>query len=214
MSRAPDTFACPACRTPIALAQVTSQLAGDATFESLVRLSVPLADLVLQYVALFTPERQSLTQRKQLQLIKQLYPSLEARALTHKGREWPAPLTAWAQGIEQMLAARAAGRLELPMAGHSYLFAIVAGLADKHEAQAEQQRQAERRTGPRAAAAHGPASVGDLLLQPPGAPSTSAVPNVPSTAAASPRPAAPAGTSPTVRAMREQIERSKPKGAQ
>ncbi len=48
-----------------------------------------------------------------------------------------------------MLSARAAGRLDLPMTGHAYLYAVLAGMADKVEAVAERQAEAERRTGPR-----------------------------------------------------------------
>jgi len=202
VTKAPETFACPACRTPIALEQITDQLNDERAFNRLVQLSVPLAHLVLQYVALFTPEKQHLTLRKKVLLIAQLLPGLQSGVLTHKGREWPAPLAAWAQGIEQMLAARAAGRLELPMTGHGYLYAIVAGLADKHEATQEQQRESELRTGPRAATVHGAASVADLVQTP---------------SARRPAPIAPAaaaGTSPTVRAMREQMERNRNKGEQ
>ncbi len=205
MTKAPETFACPACRTPIALEQITDQLNDERAFNRLVQLSVPLAHLVLQYVALFTPEKQHLTLRKKVLLIAQLLPGLQSGVLTHKGREWPAPLAAWAQGIEQMLSQRAAGRLELPMTGHGYLYAIVAGLADKHEATQEQQRESELRTGPRAAAVHGPASVAELVQQA-GTPK----PARPADAA----PAAAPGTSPTVRAMREQIERNRIKGEQ
>lgn len=193
------------CRTPIALEQITAQLNDEGAFKRLVHLTVPLPHLVLQYVALFTPEKQQLTLPKQLLLIKQLLPGLQSGVLTHKGREWPAPLAAWAQGIEQMLAARAAGRLELPMTGHGYLYAIVTGLADKAEATQEQQRESELRTGPRAAAVHGPASVAELVHQ-----SGTPKPARPAGAA----PATTPGTSPTVRAMREQMERNRNKGEQ
>lgn len=99
--------------------------------------------------------------------------------------------------IDQMLAARDAQRLELPMKGHGYLFTILAGMADKHEAAAEQKREQELRTGPRAPTVNGPTSVADLVQAP----------------AAVPRPAATApargGLSPTVRAMRAQIAQAK-----
>ena len=51
--------------------------------------------------------------------------------------------------FDQMLAARDAQRLELPMKGHAYLYAILAGMADKHEAKAEQDREHQQRTAPR-----------------------------------------------------------------
>lgn len=148
MTKGADTFTCPACRTPLSLEQISRGLDDERAFARLVQLSVPLAHLVVQYVALFTPERQSLTLRKKVLLIEQLLPSLQRGVLTYKGREWTAPLAAWAQAIEQMLTARAAGRLDLPMTGHSYLFAIVAGLADKQEAHAERASETSRRTTP------------------------------------------------------------------
>ena len=85
------------------------------------------------------------------------------------------------------------------MKGHGYLFAILAGMADKHEDQAERQREQDLRTGPGAATVNGPASVADL------------VPQAGPSAAPRPAPAAPApaGQSPLVRAMREQIAKKK-----
>jgi hypothetical protein len=46
-----------------------------------------------------------------------------------------------------MLTARAAGRLSLPLTQHGYLYAVLAGLADKQEASAEALRESERRSG-------------------------------------------------------------------
>ena len=67
-----------------------------------------------------------------------------------------------------------------------------------HEASAEQQREQQLRTGPRAATTHGPASVAALVQQAQPATATRPAP-----AAAQP------GTSPTVRAMREHIAKTK-----
>ena len=115
----------------------------------LASVSIPLGARVLQYIALFQPTKQRLTVAKKIKLLLQLLPDLERFAITHKGRDWAAPLSAWAQAIDQMLAARDAGRLELPMKGHGYLYAILAGMADKHEAAQEQQREQEQRSARR-----------------------------------------------------------------
>ena len=194
-----ETIACPACGTELTLEHLVGHLDGERAFARLVALSVPMAHLVVQYIALFTPEKQRLTLRKKVRIIQQLLPDLQRHAITHKGRDWPAPLEAWAQAIEQMLAARTAGRLQLPMTGHGYLYAILAGMADKHEAAAEQQREDARRQAAagRAHSSDAPTGVAELVTQP----HQSARP-----AAA---PAAAAGMSPTVRAMREHIARSK-----
>lgn len=128
--------------------------ASEADQRALARLaavSIPLGARVLQYIALFQPVKQRLTAAKKIKLIMQLLPDLERQAITWKGREWPAPLTAWAMAVDQMLDARKAGRIELPMKGHGYLYAILSGMADKLEAAQEQQRTEEARLRPQRA---------------------------------------------------------------
>lgn len=192
-------LSCPVCGTELDLAVLFAHEGDQRALARLAAVSIPLGGRVLQYLGLFTPPKQRLTAAKKIKLILQLLPDLEREAISWKGRDWPAPRTAWAMAIDQMLAARDAQRLELPMKGHGYLFAILAGMADKFEGQAEQQREQELRTGPRAATVNGPKSVADLVQ--------------PAAPAAAPRPApaaqAPAGMSPTVRAMRQQIEAKK-----
>lgn len=191
-------LSCPTCGTELDLAVLFAHEQDQRALARLASVSIPLGARVLQYLALFTPPKQRLTAAKKIKLILQLLPDLERQAITHKGRDWEAPLAAWAQAIDQMLAARDAQRLELPMKGHGYLFAILAGMADKHEASAEQQREQQLRTGPRAATTNGPASVAALVQQAQPAAATRPAP-----AAAQP------GTSPTVRAMREHIAKTK-----
>ena len=192
-------LSCPVCGTELDLAVLFSHEHDQRALARLASVSIPLGGRVLQYLALFTPPKQRLTAAKKIKLILQLLPDLERGAISWKGRDWAAPREAWAMAIDQMLAARDAQRLELPMKGHGYLYAILAGMADKFEGQAEQQREQQLRTGPRAATVNGPKSVADLVQAP--AP------------AAAPRPApaapAPAGVSPMVRAMRAEIERKK-----
>lgn len=195
-------LSCPACGSELDLAVLFAHEHDQRALARLVSVGIPMGTRVLQYVALFTPPKQRLTAAKKIKLILQLLPDLERQAITYKGRDWPAPLSAWAQAIDQMLTQRDAGRLELPMKGHGYLHAILAGMADKAEATQEQAREQQLRTGPRAATVNGPKSVANLVKPP--AP------------AAAPRPAsvapAPAVMSPTVRAWRAEIERKK--GAQ
>ncbi len=193
MSPSLENLTCPVCSATLNFEQIASRLEADRTFDRLIAVSVPLGNIVLQYLTLFTPAKQRLTNGKKLKLILQLLPDLERRAITHKGRDWSAPLPLWAAAIEQMLSARANDRLTLPMTGHTYLYSILAAQADKQEGTAEQQREQERRGGPRPATTNAPVQVAQAL-QP------------------APRPAAaptPAGTSPAVRKIREEIERKK-----
>ena len=139
---------CPACGADFDLSTLFASEAEQQAFDRLVATILPIGRQVLLYIGLFTPPRQRLTAAKKFKLLYQLAPDLERRAITFKGRDWAAPLPAWSLAIDQMLASRTAGRLELPMKGHGYLYAMLAGMADKAEASAEQQREAERRTQP------------------------------------------------------------------
>lgn len=193
MSPSLENLTCPVCSATLNFEQIASRLEADRTFDRLIAVSVPLGSIVLQYLTLFTPAKQRLTNSKKLRLIGQLLPDLERRAITHKGRDWPAPLPLWAAAMEQMLSARANDRLTLPMTGHTYLYSILAAQADKQEGAAEQQHEQERRAGPRPATTNAPVQVAQALQpapRPPAAPT-------------------PAGTSPAVRKIREEIERKK-----
>lgn len=163
-------MACPACGSELSLEHLLGSADDERAFARLVALSVPLAHLVVRYIALFAPPKQRLTLRKKVRLIAQILPDLQRGAITHKGRDWAAPQAAWAQGIDQMLGARDAGRLDLPMTGHGYLYAILAAQADKAEATQEQQReQAQRlRQQPGPVQVRGQAvAVGDVLAAAP-----------------------------------------------
>ena len=140
---------CPACGAEFDLTVAFSCEEERRAFARLASVSIPLGTRVLKYIALFTPPKQRLTSAKKLKLLMQLLPDLERKVITHKGRDWTAPLDAWAQAIDQMLAARDAQRLELPMKGHGYLYAVLAGMADKHEAAQEAKREEDARLRPR-----------------------------------------------------------------
>ena len=198
-------LACPNCGAELDLMTLFAHESDQRALARLAAVSIPLGARVLQYVQLFTPARQRLTARKKIKLLLELLPELERGAVQHKGRDWAAPLPAWAEAIDQMLAARDAGRLELPMKGHGYLFAILAGMADRHEAAAEKTREEQRRAQ-RAAHVKGAAvSVLDVVpglvpLQPSPQPSPAS-----GRGREQPKP----GTSHTVRAMHAEIERAK-----
>lgn len=144
-------IACPVCGTELTLAQLFAHEDTQRAFARLAGVSIPLGARVLQYATLFAPPKTRLTVPKQVKLILAMLPDLERRAITHRGRDWAVPLSCWAQAIDQMLAARDMGKLDLPMKGHAYLYSILVSLADKVEAGAEAQSEAQRRTAPPAA---------------------------------------------------------------
>ena len=156
-------FTCPTCGAEFDLSVAFSHETDHRALARLAAVSIPLGARVLQYVALFQPPKQRLTAAKKIKLILQLLPDLERQAITHKGRDWKAPLEAWATAIDQMLTSRDTGRLELPMKGHAYLYSIMAGLADKHEAEWEATLEAGRRHTGRQRSSDAPTQVGQVL---------------------------------------------------
>lgn len=141
---------CPVCGTALALDHLFVDADNRAAVARLIEVALPIGARLLQYTRLFAPPKTALTQRKQVRIILQLLPDLERRAITHRGRDWAVPLPTWAQGIDQMLQARDAGKLDLPMSGHKYLYAILVALADKVEATAEAACEADKRRPPAA----------------------------------------------------------------
>lgn len=142
-------LSCPVCGTELDMAVLFSSETDQRALARLAAVSIPLGTRVMQYITLFQPPKTRLTAAKKIKLMLQLLPDLERKAITFKGREWNVPLDAWALAFDQMQASRDTGRLELPMKGHGYLYAVLSGMADKFESQAEQQREADRRAPPR-----------------------------------------------------------------
>ncbi len=138
-------LSCPTCGSELDLAVLFAHEDNQRAVARLASVSIPLGARVLQYLALFTPPKQRLTPAKKIKLLLQLLPDLERQSISFKGRDWAAPAAAWAQAIDQMLAGRDSGRLELPMKSHGYLYSVLAGLADRNEASAEAQSEAARR---------------------------------------------------------------------
>ena len=144
-------LSCPVCGAELDMTVLFAHEHDQRALARLATVSIPMGARVLQYLTLFTPPKTRLTAAKKIKLILHLLPDLERRAITFKGRDWAAPLDAWAQAIDQMLLARDQGKLDLPMKGHGYLYSILSGMADKFESQAEQQREADRRAVPQQA---------------------------------------------------------------
>lgn len=118
------------------------------------RLAAVLADFepalgrsVLRYLRLFKPAKTALRSARAAKLVRELAELAKAGTVCRderSGLRRPASAAVWNAGIEQMLANRTA--LSLPLENHNYLRAVVFGLADQADAQAEQAREQARRT--------------------------------------------------------------------
>ena len=148
MTHAIDTAVCPWCHYEVPLIALFNDAEARAAFVKLAELSMPLGARVLRYVALFGTARQRVTTRGELRLIAQLLPDLQRRAITHKGRDWPAPLVVWDEAFEEVFSARDSGALELPLTSHGYLYAVIQRLSDRAEAKAEAKAEHSKRVAP------------------------------------------------------------------
>ena len=137
---------CPKCDFELDMSLVLKSKEDHDAFDRLVMaVGVPIARRVLDYIDLHKPAQHRLSLTKKTKLIRQLDPDLQRQAITRNGLDWPAPHLLWAQAIDQMLATRDAGRLDLPLKGHGYLYAVIQGLSDKAEGAQERQTEADRR---------------------------------------------------------------------
>lgn len=152
---------CPVCDAVLDMRVVLkSQEDHDAFERLLLAIGIPLMRRVLDYIDLHKPAMHRLSMTKKTKLIRSLAPDMERQAIGRNGRDWEAPPALWAQAIDSMLASRDAGRLDLPLKGHGYLYAVLQGLADKAEAAQEQQALTEQRTQ----AARGTVTVGGKAM--------------------------------------------------
>ncbi len=190
---------CPNCHAALDLSTVFAAEADQQALHRLIARGLPLGTRLLHYIGLHTPAKQRLSAAKKVKLLLQLLPDIERCAITRNGRDWQAPASSWATAIDQMLLARDQGKLDLPLKGHGYLYAVIASSADRLEAQAEQQREDDRAAAARARAHSSgqPTDAGQLLQAPaPARPQQ-------------PRPASIPGTSPGVLAIKAEIARKK-----
>lgn len=186
---------CPACGAEMSLdVALANEALRRATVE-LISMGLPLGSLVLRYVGLFRPVKNRLSPDRMAKLIAQLLPDMQRSAITHKGREWAAPLASWRAGLESMLEKAAADKLSLPLDNHNYLYAVLVGLADKAEATDERQAEHDRRSREHQA---GAISISDAIAGAGALPQ--AVAGTPITSTSAPRV-----ESPTVRRMKAEI---------
>lgn len=188
---------CPFCGSEFDIALGLASAADHEAFDELVRVGLPAGAHVARYLTLFKPRKQRLTLEKKQKLLKQLLPDLHAQRIKHKGQEWPAPLAAWSDAIDRMQQAFLANTLEVPLTSHGYLYAVIAGLAEKSAAAAEAEREHDRRLGPRRGHTSGFAGVAEAAQAEQPAPRP--IRTTPQTSSGSP----------AVRQMKEEIARKK-----
>nr|VFJ90864.1 MAG: hypothetical protein BECKLFY1418A_GA0070994_101340 [Candidatus Kentron sp. LFY] len=121
------SFRCPNCmvQTPIDVA-IAHEEARDAVLAAF-GLSGKLGWVTLRYLGLFRTGTGRLSFRTITKRLEEITPDIRAGRIDRKGREYPAPTEVWIWAMEKMLEYRDAGRLELPMKNHGYLYEIISG---------------------------------------------------------------------------------------
>lgn len=138
---------CPACHAEMTLDVLFSSDEARTAVGPVLERGLGLGGVAMRYIALFRPEQRRMSIERMCRLVAELLPDIERRAITRKGREWPAPLEVWRAGMETVLTKRDKGTLTLPLASHGLLYEVMCGLAEKAEAQAEREREEERKAG-------------------------------------------------------------------
>jgi hypothetical protein len=147
---------CPCCYAELDLLAMIEHEGARRAVASLASISLPFGALTLKYMAMFKPPRRALSIERMVRLIDELLIDIKRGAVTRNGRDWPADVETWRTALQVVMGLRDAGTLRLPLTGHGLLHQVIANLVDKHEAQAERSREADRRSrsqaGPRDAA--------------------------------------------------------------
>lgn len=135
---------CPACGARHSL---DALLAANCASEAMRALSgiTPLGRKMVAYLALFRPEKRSLTWERVNTLVEQIAPAIVTGRAEHAGRSYAAPEDVWCAAIDAVVAARDAGTLRTPLKSHGYLLSIIAAAADKAEARSEAHAEENKR---------------------------------------------------------------------
>jgi hypothetical protein len=133
----PLSGVCPACGASFALEQALTD--GEARQALAAALAVPpeIGARLVRYLGLHAPAGKRVQWGKLTRLLGELTERLSAAQVTRRGVTYAAPLGLWAQAMDEVLAARDAGTLTLPLDGHGYLDEVCWRLAAKGAGKAE-----------------------------------------------------------------------------
>lgn len=154
---------CPACGAVASLDVLVAHEGAREAILTALQLPESLGKVVIQYLGLFRPAKRDLSFDRVNSLLADLLPALRENRIRHKGRDWVVTREMWRAGMEAMLVSRDAGKLLPPLPNHNYLYAVLASMVDKTEAQAEQRREDQRQRGGEVWRSNaGPVAVGAL----------------------------------------------------
>jgi hypothetical protein len=139
---------CPECGAQAHVAAFFVEDDGKRLAVAVAGMAPELGRATLAYLGLFKPAKTTLRIARAAKIAQEVADLVAAGSVCkdeRSGVRRPATPQQWALGMETMLAQRAS--LSLPLESHGYLRAVVYGLADKVDAAAERQREADARVG-------------------------------------------------------------------
>lgn len=136
---------CPACGATFSLDAIIGHEGAREAVLAALQLPAPLGKTLIQYVGLFRPVQRALSMDRLAKLLNELLPMISKSQIERNGSIFAAPVDYWRNAMETMLAGR--DKLTLPLKSHGYLLEIIAGMAEKTAAKAEQQQENKRRHG-------------------------------------------------------------------
>lgn len=153
---------CPVCFARFALEAALVEPEARRFVTALLALPAH-AELALRYLGCFRPAKKALAWRRATRLVGELDGAMRQGSIRRRGRDWPAPPSAWAEALETVLARRDAGALDLPLRDHAYLWEVLARAAHRAEAGEERAVEAARRNGPRRGAGEARSAIDTAL---------------------------------------------------
>jgi hypothetical protein len=136
---------CPSCHAHHSIDAWLNDADARLAMSAAAELPAEVGPVVLRYLGLFRPAQQSLRWARANKLLLEVLAWLQAGSIRRHGRDWPVTPTSLRAAIDTVLARR--DKLDLPLADHAYLLSVIAGHADKAEAQAETASETQRRHG-------------------------------------------------------------------
>lgn len=140
---------CPECGMSADLAAFVSQGENNQALAAALEIPSTLGPRVIRYLGLFRPPSRALAGTKAVRLLTELRDTIASGRIDRKGVSRPAPVGVWATALDQLLERPPS---KLPLTGHGYLFEIVAGVADKADAERERAAEERARQGAKPAA--------------------------------------------------------------
>lgn len=134
---------CTCCGATGSIEMFSADVDARRAVEIAAGMPAQLGPLALRYLGLFRPHKRGLAWDRVCKLLGELAAMIAAGQVERRGKPVPASAESFGRAMQQMLDQRE--RLELPLANHHYLVAIVAGNAPREAAAAEDASEALRR---------------------------------------------------------------------